>query len=108
MRSPLHDQVSLSRYEKTKFEGLLQRFGSVPTVDPQNSSLGWRTRLRLAVWSHLVLVAWLLPLGLVAMMTAVRIWWPAGLAGVLLVVVGLMAVAELVRIQHLRRSIRSG
>ncbi|MDH3681683.1 MAG: hypothetical protein OEV40_17240 [Acidimicrobiia bacterium] len=106
MRGPFHDQVSLSRGERASFEYLRRRFGAVPNTELRDASLGWPTRLRLMAWSHPVALASLVPLGVAVMFAAVLSWWPAGLIGALLVAIGQLGVAELLRIRYLGCRIR--
>lgn len=106
MNRPSHERVNLKPTERAEFTAITRQLGSPPRDPATPSALGWRDRARVGFFTHLVAVAFLLPLGVAAMAAAVLVWWPLGLLGAGLVVIGQLALFELLRARHLRQRLR--
>ncbi len=106
MNRPSHERVNLKPTERAEFFAITQQLGPSPQNPATPSALGWRNRVRVVFYTHLAATAMLLPLGVAAMAVAILIWWPLGLLGAGLVVIGQLALFELLRAHHLRKRLR--
>ena len=103
MKSPFHERVILRPTERAEFMALARRFGPQPKEPTEHTTFSWMDRAKIFFFSHPVAAALLLPLGICAMAAAVIVGWPLGLVGAGLVIVGQVALFELVRAHRIRR-----
>lgn len=107
MRSPLHDRVNLKPAERARFRAIARRFGCRPSEPAVVAMFGWTHRARIVFYLHLTWAALLLPLGLAVTAVAVLTSWPIGLLGLGPIVVGQLALFEIVKARLIRRGLRT-